>query len=210
MPAKKIDLRRESGQRTRDQLLTAALSLLAERGPDGVTLREITDAAGVNVAAVSYHFGSLKGLCEAAGEVALERYLGAQHEAISTLPPGVGLRELASAFARPMVDALAAGGRDLAVMRTLAWFGTDPPPGWDRLDDKFAEIRADVIQLLELHLPEVDEQELIFRLRCAAGMLNWLALAPIGAELAGKPAGQIERLLWPVLAGAFHGDPGAG
>ena len=68
MPAKKIDLRRESGQRTRDQLLTAALSLLAERGPDGVTLREITDAAGVNVAAVSYHFGSLKGLCEAAGE----------------------------------------------------------------------------------------------------------------------------------------------
>ena len=38
--------------------MDAALDLLAERGEEGVSLRELTNAAGANVAAVSYHFGS--------------------------------------------------------------------------------------------------------------------------------------------------------
>lgn len=191
-------------------MLAAALDLLAQRGPEGVTLREITEAAGANVAAVNYHFGSLKVLCETAAERALERYLDVQHAAMSALVPGSTLLELAAAFARPMVDALSAGGHDLAVMRTVARFGADPPDGWDRLDSKFDETRADAMRVLRTHLPAVKERELIFRLRCAAGMVNWLALAPIGAELAGKPARQIERLLLPALAGALRGDPGAG
>ena len=45
----------------------------------------------------------------------------------------------------------------------------------------------------------------MFRTRCAAGMLNWLVLAPIGAELRDKSAKQLERLLVPVLAGTFRG-----
>lgn len=210
MRAKSVDLRREAGQRTRDQLLAAALDLLAERGPEGVTLREITEAAGANVAAVSYHFGSLKVLCQTAAELALERYLDAQHEAMGALAPGATLMELAAAFARPMVDALATGGHDLAVMRTVARFGADPPEGWDRLDAKFDATRADAVRVLKAHLPGLEEQELAFRLRLAAGLVNWLALAPIGAELAGTPAEQVERRLLPVLAGAFRGEPNAG
>ena len=73
MPQVKADQRRETGLRTRARLLDAALDLLAERGEEGVTLRELTDAAEANVAAVSYHFGSLKSLCEAAIEDALAK-----------------------------------------------------------------------------------------------------------------------------------------
>jgi AcrR family transcriptional regulator len=210
MQAKSGDLRREAGQRTRDQLLAAAMDQLAERGPEGVTLREITEAAGANVAAVSYHFGSLKVLCETAAELALERYLDAQHETMGPLPPDSTLMELAAAFARPMMDALAAGGHSLAVMRTVARFGADPPEGWSRLDAKFDETRADAMRVLATHHPELSQPELIFRLRCAAGMVNWLAMAPISAELAGTPVEQIEHLLLPVLAGAFRGEPSAG
>lgn len=206
--AEKADLRREAGQRTRDRLLGAALDLLSERGQDGVTLREITDAAGANVAAVSYHFGSLKALSDAAVEHALERYLDAQHQAMSALLPESTLEELAAAFAGPMVAALAAGGRDLAIMRTVARIGSDPPGGWERLTGKFEQTRDDALRVLKANLPGIRERELVFRIRCAAGMLNWLALAPIGTELAGKPGKQIERLLLPVLAGAFHGYPG--
>jgi len=50
---------------------------------------------------------------------------------------------------------------------------------------------------------------LIFRTRCVAGMLNWLALAPIGAELSGKSEKQAERLLVPIVAGAFSGASSA-
>jgi AcrR family transcriptional regulator len=210
MVAEKADLRREAGQRTRDRLLAAALELLSERGPEGLTLREITDSAGANVAAVSYHFGSLKALCEVAIEHALERYLDAQHEAIGALAPEATLEELAAAFAGPMIRSLAAGGQDLDVMRTVARVGIDPPDGWDRLAGKFDQTRRDAVRVLSASVPGVKEPELIFRTRCAAGLLNWLALAPIGAELAAKSVKQIERLLIPVVAGAFRGYPSAG
>ncbi|MFE2566587.1 TetR/AcrR family transcriptional regulator [Streptomyces mirabilis] len=208
--AKKTDLRREAGQRTRDGLQTAALELLAQRGQEGVTLREITDRAGANVAAVSYHFGSLKALCDSAIEHALERYLDAQIQALDPLGSTSTLQELAAAFARPMVRALAAGGQDLAVMRTVARVGIDPPRGWERLNGKFDQSRREALRVLTANLPGVDEQELIFRTRCAAGLLNWLALAPIGAELAAMSAEQIERQLVPVVAGAFRGDAAVG
>ncbi|MFK0021495.1 TetR/AcrR family transcriptional regulator [Streptomyces sp. NPDC090798] len=208
--AKKTDLRREAGQRTRDGLQAAALELLAQRGQEGVTLREITDRAGANVAAVSYHFGSLKALCDSAIEHALERYLDAQILALDSLGSASTLQEVAAAFARPMVRALAAGGQDLAVMRTVARVGIDPPQGWERLAGKFDQSRREALRVLTPNIPGVDEQELIFRTRCAAGLLNWLALAPIGTELAAMSAEQIERQLVPVVAGAFRGDAAVG
>ncbi|KUN49069.1 TetR family transcriptional regulator [Streptomyces olivochromogenes] len=189
---------------------TAALELLAQRGQEGVTLREITDRAGANVAAVSYHFGSLKALCDSAIEHALERYLDAQIQELDPLGSTSTLQELAAAFARPMVRALAAGGQDLAVMRTVARVGIDPPEGWERLNGKFDQSRREALRVLTANLPGVDEQELIFRTRCAAGLLNWLALAPIGTELAAMSAEQIERQLVPVVAGAFRGDTAVG
>ena len=205
MEAGRPDQRREAGLRTQARLLDAALELIAERGEDGVTLRELTDAAEANVAAASYHFGSLRSLCDAAVEQALERYLDAQQEAVGTLGPDPSVEELAAAFARPMIRALGAGGRDLAVMRIVARAGVDPPQGWARFDARFDGIRADVLRVLKANVPDVKAQELILRIRCVAGMLNWLALAPLGAELRSKSEKQLERLLVPVIAGAFRG-----
>ena len=205
MESARVDQRREAGLRTRMRLMDAALDLLAERGEDGVSLRQLTDAAEANVAAVSYHFGSLKLLCDAAIEYALERYLNAQQEAVSALGAVPSLEELAAAFARPMMRALALGGRDLDVMRIVARAGIDPPQGWDRFDASFDRIRADVLRGLKANVPGVRDQELIFRTRCAAGLLNWLVLAPVGAELRNKSEKRIERRLVPVLAGTFRG-----
>jgi AcrR family transcriptional regulator len=205
MESTRVDQRREAGLRTRARLMGAALDLLAERGEDGVTLRELTDLAGANVAAVSYHFGSLKSLRDAAIEHALERYLDAQREAVSAVGPESTLEALATAFARPMISALAGGGPDLAVMRIVARAGIDPPEGWDRLTARFDRIRADVLRVLKANLPDVKDQELIFRTRCAAGLLNWLVLAPVGAELMTKSQKQVEQLLVPALAGTFRG-----
>jgi AcrR family transcriptional regulator len=205
MEPAKADQRRATGERTQARLMDAALDLLAERGEDGVTLRELTDAADANVAAVSYHFGSLKSLFDAAIEHALERYLDAQQAAVSAVPREATLEEMAAAFARPMISALTKGGRDRAAIRIVARAAIDPPEGWDRFDARFDEIRADVVRVLKTHLPGVRAPELILRTRCAAGMLNWLALAPVGGELSGKSEKQAERLLVPIVAGALRG-----
>jgi AcrR family transcriptional regulator len=186
--------------------MEAALDLIAECGEEGVTLRALTDAADANVAAVSYHFGSLKSLCDAAIEQALERYLAAQQAAVSALGPESTLEELAAAFARPMISALTKNGRDRPVIRIVARAGIDPPEGWNRFDARFDQIRADVLQVLKPNLPGVRAPELIIRTRCVAGLLNWLALAPVGAELSDKSEKQAERLLVPIVAGAFRGS----
>jgi len=104
-----------------------------------------------------------------------------------------------------MIWALAAGGRDLRVMRIVARSAIDPPPAWQRFDARFERIRAEVLKLLSANLPRVKDSELVFRIRCAAGVVNWLALAPVGATLRGKSQKEIERSLVPVLAGLFAG-----
>lgn len=91
------------------------------------------------------------------------------------------------------------------MLRTVARVGIDPPEGWEKLAGKFEQARHQAVRILAAHLPEADERELAFRVRCAAGMLNWLALAPIGTELATEPAERVERMLVPVVAGAFRG-----
>lgn len=50
---------------TKTRVIEAATGLFAEKGMANVSLRELTAAAGVNLAAVNYHFGSKEALCEA-------------------------------------------------------------------------------------------------------------------------------------------------
>ena len=51
---------------TATRLLEVATRLFAERGYEGVSVRELAEAAEANVAAVSYHFGSKERLYRAA------------------------------------------------------------------------------------------------------------------------------------------------
>jgi len=102
---------------TRAQLLAAAERLYAERGLDGVSLREITEAADQrNNAAVHYHFGGRDGLVRALFE---HRY-----------------RQLEAARAGMLADLDAAGrGHDVAALvRVLvapfAEAGTEGPEGY--------------------------------------------------------------------------------
>ena len=64
-------MRRESGtaaagrQETAERLVAAGRRLFARRGYRGASVRAITHAAGANLGAVTYHFGSKRGLYEA-------------------------------------------------------------------------------------------------------------------------------------------------
>ena len=68
--------RRSRGARptgTRGRLLDAALEVVARDGMAGATSRAITEAAGANLAAITYHFGSKDELVTAAVTAEVER-----------------------------------------------------------------------------------------------------------------------------------------
>ena len=54
--------RRMDGRETGEKIIECAGQLIAEKGFASVTSKEICRAAGVNLAAVNYHFGSRDGL----------------------------------------------------------------------------------------------------------------------------------------------------
>ncbi|HZV92115.1 MAG TPA: CerR family C-terminal domain-containing protein [Caldimonas sp.] len=56
---------RDPGEPARERLLLAALRLFAEQGYAKTSIRQIAQAAGANVAAVSYYFGNKAGLYRA-------------------------------------------------------------------------------------------------------------------------------------------------
>lgn len=49
---------------TREQILSAAWDLFSEKGFENVSVRDVTNAANVNLASVSYHFGGKDGLIQ--------------------------------------------------------------------------------------------------------------------------------------------------
>jgi AcrR family transcriptional regulator len=79
---------------TRDRLLEAAGRLFAERGYRGATLREIAEAAGANLAAANYYFGSkerlyvevARGVFERLERRLAERGAAAGEEELAGLP----------------------------------------------------------------------------------------------------------------------------
>ena len=99
----------EHGAVTRQRLLEAAEELFSKEGFDRVSVRDITDRARANVAAVNYHFGSREGLVEQVmvryiDPINEERLLRLDQLEKKSGKRAVPLEELLDAFVRPFVS----------------------------------------------------------------------------------------------------------
>ncbi|HSN52362.1 MAG TPA: TetR family transcriptional regulator, partial [Woeseiaceae bacterium] len=100
---------------TRKKILDAAERLFASRGFHGVSIRDITGAAGVDLALANYHFGSKKGLFEA---VFLRRaeILNAERMAMLEIVLAdangrdLSVESVIDAFTHPLLNRSARGG----------------------------------------------------------------------------------------------------
>lgn len=101
---------------TRQRIIETALRLFAEHGFRGVSVRDLSAAAAVNVAAVNYHFGSKQGLYHTIFETVLdedEARFAAQIDAVAALLGRAGsdpclLTAAVEALARGLVGRLSA------------------------------------------------------------------------------------------------------
>jgi AcrR family transcriptional regulator len=205
--AVKLDGRRQAGERTRERLLQATRALLAEHGEDGITLRAITDAADANVAAVSYHFGSKEALCRATCEQAIGRLVDEQVDGLRQLGEDATLEEIAAAWARPVIGAMCGPPCETqAFLRILARVIAYPPPELrEWMASTIARGESELLRPLRHALPGVPDNELRFRVECAASVFHFMSTGNMRAEVGGKTEAELERLLVPVIAGALAG-----
>jgi AcrR family transcriptional regulator len=88
----------------REDLVAGALVCLKEKGWSRTTVRDIATAAGVNHAAIGYHFGSREALLTEAFIKAIEEWGGEIEKAvIASLDPDASPREQYEAFWRETI-----------------------------------------------------------------------------------------------------------
>jgi AcrR family transcriptional regulator len=168
---------RDNAAETRERLLDAAERLFAEEGITRTSLRAITLAAGVNVAAIHYHFGSKEALLQGVftrrlapvNRERLARLETVEREAGSAALP---LEPVLEAFLAPVLSLL--GDPDGGRLATL--FGrlvTEPGELVARLmREQFLEIADRFNGALRRALPELSESEVIWCLNCAIGIVG--------------------------------------
>ena len=99
------DGRRRAGASTRARLLEAATDLVARHGAEGLTVRAVSESAGTNVGAVSYHFGSREALLAEVVANASAPVLEAQRRGLDALEQASKPtpREWVEAWGRPLL-----------------------------------------------------------------------------------------------------------
>lgn len=199
-------------QDTRERVLDVAERLFSEHGFEGTSIRDLTAAAGVNLAAVHYHFGSKEDLLRAV----LERVVRPSNkvrlemiEAAMARPAGPRVEDLLRAFILPELQlASELGPRGPNITRLIGRMFSEPNEVVHHLAmDLFSEVGTRFISGLQQALPHLSEQEVAFRMQCVVAVLTFFMADTVPAPWKlvdlNDPEGATERMiafLAPALA----------
>ena len=153
---------------TKKLILDVAERLFAERGFAGTSLRSVVTEAGVNLAAVHYHFGSKEGLFRAVvkrfadpiveQELALLNQLQALHEVPS-------VEAILTAVLKPNLELLATDQDKLIVRAQLMGrCRTEPEPIQSIAAQEFTLSIEAFVDVLQRALPEQSRSQLYWKL----------------------------------------------
>jgi AcrR family transcriptional regulator len=157
-----------AAQGTPERLIAAVERLLAERDDLDPPLRDITQAAGTNVAAVNYHFGSKAALVTAVIERALTEHARTMLDAVDAManaqPPATVEQILGT-----WMHVFAGVASNTVLGRVAARIAAGQPAGLGELvETAIAGPRARLHNLLADRLPQLSTEELAFRMDMAA------------------------------------------
>jgi AcrR family transcriptional regulator len=163
---------------TRDRLLDAAEELFAKRGFYGVSIREVTKAAGVDLSLVNYHFDTKHGLFSAVverrGEILnrerLARLEKVVREAGSAAPD---LNAVVDAFLDPVLERAASGDAGWQSYFALVAYVNNSPE-WGRLlmSQHFDPVVQKFVAAVGSALPDCDPAEMFWAYHFLTGSLT--------------------------------------
>jgi len=171
---------KKTKQGTKERILDTAERLFARNGFHAASLRAITGEAGVNLAAVNYHFGSKDALLEAVFERRLSplneiriRQIKAVREAAGRKGVRPSVREAVRAFIEPT---LAMRGEDPGAAEFIALIGRIFSEPTETARTLFMRRMEPLFHLLfatlQEALPGMAEDLLFWRLQFTIGVLS--------------------------------------
>ncbi|HET7593241.1 MAG TPA: TetR/AcrR family transcriptional regulator [Rhodanobacteraceae bacterium] len=167
---------------TRQRILGAAEELFAERGFAGASLRQVTAAANVNLAAVNYHFGSKDNLIEEVFRRRLDELSRRRLEQLAALEAAgtPTLEAVLDAFITPALELSLDRRGGSVFMRVLARAFAEHNSHLRRfLSDNYGYVLKDFATAFARLLPQLGKEELYWRLDIAVGALTY-AMADFG------------------------------
>ncbi len=163
----------DKGAVTRLRLLEEAERLFAEKGIEGASLREITGAAGANLASVSYYFGSKEGLLREVLRTRFEPVNARRLELLDALEArqvGLSLEEVLDAFLRPAFECFEGSGRHFVLL--MARIHHSPhAAATEFLAEELGPMAERFIATLARILPEVSPDRLFVRVHFLVGAM---------------------------------------
>lgn len=167
---------------TRERILGVAETLFARHGFAGASLRQVTAAAKVNLAAVNYHFGSKESLIEEVFRRRLDELNRHRLAALAAVDanPDRQLEDVLDAFIRPALEQSMDSAGGAAFVRVLARAYAEHDERLRRfLSDNYGHVLRDFATAFALLLPHLHKEELYWRLDIVAGALTY-AMADFG------------------------------
>ncbi len=168
-----------------ERILDVAEELFALRGYDGVTLRQIANGAGVDVALASYHFGKKIDLFNA---VFQRRAVELNESRLSALcacqdnsgKDGPSVEQIIEAFLRPLEIAQETGDKGWTnYLALIAYINNSPYWGKRMMSKLFDKLVLEFIDALRKALPDARDEDLFWCYHNLSGALT-LTLAQTG------------------------------
>ncbi|WP_109124449.1 TetR/AcrR family transcriptional regulator [Dyella sp. C11] len=159
---------------TKERILGAAEELFARHGFEGASLRQLTAAAGVNLAAVNYHFGSKDRLIEEVFRRRLDQLNGRRLAALQKIAgePGTTIEDVLAAFITPALE-LSHDGNGSLFMRVLARaFAEHDDTLRKFLSDNYGHVMRQFTAEFARLLPTLSKEELYWRVDLVTGALT--------------------------------------
>lgn len=192
---------------TPDRLKAAVEDLLLAKGEAGLTLRDITDSANANVAAVAYHFKSKDNLVTLVFGEALDEVTNLQVQRVQTLQPGHSLRDLIEVWLHPLLSTAGQENREAKLWRIIQRGAAEKAPGLLANMLRAANpVEMTLLPLLGTHLPHLEKDELLFRHNAILGGLAGLVSSPVGMSIAqGAPGDKSREFMIAWITGSLTG-----
>jgi AcrR family transcriptional regulator len=153
---------------TKGKILDAAEKLFGMNGFEATSLRDITSAADVNLAAINYHFQSKDSLIDAIVARRIEPVNKKRFELLEAAGPNPTVEQILTAFMAPVMQV-----KVDAVVPLIGRILSNPELFVERVFHMhLAPVSQRFIEALSKALPELPPSELLWRLHFSVGVLT--------------------------------------